>query len=829
MSLVQNRPQDPDKTDKRQAENECYTTLLLVLFVGSGCAALIYEVVWFQLLRFAIGATSISLSILLACFMGGLFLGSLLFHRYISIDKHPLRIYAYLEFGIGIFGILIPILLPFVTSLYTSYVEYGYLNIFLRALISLVILLPPTILMGATLPALARWVKMTRTGTSRIGYFYSANIAGSIIGVLIAGFLLLRLYDMTVTTTFAVLLNISIGLLSLRIANRSQYSTGAIIPKVISESAPANPVHIAIALSGVGALGAQIVWMRNLSLLFGATVYTFSVVLTVFLAGLGIGSFLGSWLLKKIQRPVIAFISFQSLLVVCIPYAGLSIIYLIPDLHFLPEYQGWIVKSLDDILRCSVAILPATILWGASFPVALALTLLGQNDPGKAVGKIYAANTAGAIIGAVATSLFVIPTLGTRVAQQVLTWSAVFAVLVILIPMVLDSVNFGINSLVPKLRKKTVIASACVSLFALGYVTSQFIPMPHNGMISYGRDVFRWDSPEEYLYSREGITSSIAVSREKKTGYLNFHISGKVVASNWPADMRNQRILGHLPALLHNLPKSILVIGFGAGVTAGTFSLYPSVERIVIVEIEPDVPVAANRFFGKENYDILKDKRVEIIVDDARHFVTTTQEKFDIITTDPIHPWVKGASALYTTEFFELLKHRLNPGGFITQWVPLYETNEAAVKSEIGTFFEVFPNASLWNTSDSPNFSGYDIVMLGQIDPITIHSEKIQGRLDSSPKIKNSLSEVKYDSAVSVLKTFSGQNSDIATWLEGVELNRDNNLRLEYLAGQSLDDYGKDRIHYALTRDLAYPESLFSVSPSEENKLRHWFTIYSRL
>ena len=761
-------------------------------------------------------------------FHGGLFLGSLLFHKYISIDKHPLRIYAWLEFGIGIFGILILLLLPQITRVYTSYVEHGYLNIFLRALISVVCLLPPTILMGATLPAISRWMKMTRTGVSRVGFFYSANIAGSIIGVFIAGFFLLRLYDVAVTTSFAVILNICIGLISLFIAHRTKYRVVPITFKAIPAPVPTRLVHIAIALSGVGALGAQIVWMRNLSLLFGATVYTFSIILSVFLIGLGIGSFLGSWLPRKIKSPAIAFVSFQLLLVVCIPYAALSIIYLIPDLHFMAEYQGWITKSIDDLLRSSVAMLPATILWGASFPVALSMAGLGQSDPGKPVGRVYAANTAGAIIGAVAISLFVIPFLGTRAAQQILTWSAVLAALVILIPLLLDTVSFGIDRANRRFKKYSIIASVCISALALAFVASHLIPIPHGGMIGYGRDVFRWDSPEKYLYTREGINSSIAVSRERKTGYLNFHISGKVVASNWPADMRNQRILGHLPALLHPQPKSILIIGFGSGVTAGTFVLYPGVERIVIVEIEPEVPLAASKFFRAENYDVLNDKRTEIIVDDARHFVTTTKEKFDIITTDPIHPWIKGASALYTAEFYQLLKERLNPGGFVTQWVPLYETNEAAVKIEIRTFFEAFPYASLWNTSDSPIFSGYDVVMLGQLDPIVINSEKIQDRLDSSPTIKNSLSVVKYDSAMSVLKTFSGQINDIATWLEGAELNRDKNLRLEYLAGQSLDDYGKDKIHYAMTKDLSYPKSIFSVSSSEENTLRYWFSVYPR-
>jgi spermidine synthase len=828
VNRAQYTAQAPDKTIIKPTNSDDYVALLLILFIGSGCAALIYEVVWFQLLRFVIGSTAISLSILLTCFMGGLFLGSLLFHRYISIKNHPLRIYAWLEFGIAVFGIIIPILLPQIARVYTSFAEHGYLNISLRALISVACLLPPTVLMGATLPAISRWMKMTPTGISRVGLFYSANIAGSVIGVLVAGFVLLRLYDVTVTTSFAVTLNIIIGLIALFIASRKPYGvvTGTI--KATPASMSPKLVYLSIALSGLTALGAQVVWMRNLSLLFGATVYTFSIILTVFLIGLGIGSFLGAWIPRKLRSPAIAFVIFQLLLVVFIAYAGLSIIYIIPDLHFVAENQGWILNSIDDLLRGSVALLPATILWGASFPVALAMTGLGQSDPGEPVGRVYAANTAGAIVGVLVISLIIIPMYGTQAAQQLLAWASVIAALLILIPLLLTHVSFAIDETHRQLKKRSIIFFVCASVVILGFVASSRIPIPNSGMIGYGRSVNIWKFPEEYLYTREGINSSIAVSRERNSRYLNFHISGKVVASNRPNDMRNQRILGHLPTLLHPQPKSILVIGFGAGVTAGSFVLYPSVERIVIVEIEPEVPLAAGKFFRVENYDVLNDRRTELITDDARHFVTTTKEKFDIITADPIHPWVKGAAALYTVEFFELLKSRLKPGGFVTQWVPLYETSEASVKSEIGTFFEAFPHATLWNTSDTPISSGRDIVMLGQEESAAINARSIQHRLDSSPAIKESLAAVKYDSALSILKTFTGQSDDITAWLNNVEINRDNNLRLEYLAGEALDDNAQNEIYYAITRKLSYPETVFSVSLSDERRLRDWFSLYAR-
>ncbi len=174
-------------------------------------------------------------------------------------------------------------------------------------------------------------------------------------------------------------------------------------------------------------------------------------------------------------------------------------------------------------------------------------------------------------------------------------------------------------------------------------------------------------------------------------GDLNIHVGGKIVASTEPQDMRLQRLLGHMTALLAQEPRSVLVVGFGAGVTAGTFVTHPSIERIVIVEIEPLVTDMASEFFAEFNHDVLKDPRVELIHDDGRHFLLTTDETFDLITADPIHPWMKGAAALYTQEYFELAARHLKPGGVITQWVPLYETTAEVVKSEMATFFRGLP------------------------------------------------------------------------------------------------------------------------------------------
>src|SRR5687767_11983835 len=279
------------------AVTERWLPALLLLFVGSGCAALIYEVVWFQLLQLSIGSSAVSLGVLLGIYMGGMCLGSLLLPRYLNRESHPLRVYAALEVGIGVFGVIVLFAVPVVGQLYTAIAGTGQVSLILRAIVASICLLPPTLLMGATLPAIARWVETTPRGVSWLGYFYGGNLAGAVAGSLLAGFYLLRVYDMPTATMVAVALNVLVALFALIIAARTPHIVIAAETRpslIVTEPAGARLVYVAIALSGLTALGAEVVWTRVLSLLFGATAYTFSLILAVFLMGLGIGSSLGS-------------------------------------------------------------------------------------------------------------------------------------------------------------------------------------------------------------------------------------------------------------------------------------------------------------------------------------------------------------------------------------------------------------------------------------------------------------------------------------------------------------------------------------------------------
>ena len=786
---------------------------LLVLFVGSGCAALIYEVVWFQLLQLSVGSSAVSLGILLGIFMGGMCLGSLLLPRFVSARYHPLRVYAVLELGIGVLGVVVLFVVPLIGGVYTTVAGTGQINLFLRAVVAGICLLPPTILMGATLPAIARFVEATPSGVSWLGYFYGGNIGGAVMGCLLAGFYLLRVFDMPTATFVAVALNLAVALLAFGIARMTRYQPAEADrprPPVTAES---RLVYVAIALSGMTALGAEVVWTRMLSLLFGATTYTFSLILAVFLVGLGIGSTIGSEVARRTTRPRLVLGWCQLLLCVTMAWAahtmGASLPYwpINPSLSTNPIFNFQL-----DLMRAIWVMLPSTLLWGASFPLALAAVALPGQDPGRLVGGVYGANTVGAIVGALLTGLVLIGTLGSQVAQQVLIGVAATSGVLVLVGLSPS----GTSQSVLRLRTAAVVVViACAGAVLLARVVP---PLP-GLLVAYGRYAATWVGVNQIVYVGEGITAAVAVSRTND-GVLNYHNAGKVQASSEPQDMKLQRMLGHITTLVPENPAKVLVIGCGAGVTAGAVSIDPMVEDQTIAEIEPLVPEVVSTYFSEHNFDVVRNPKVRIHLDDARHYLLTTDEKFDAITSDPLDPWVKGAATLYTREFFEEVKEHLNPGGVVTLFVQLYESTDAAVKSEIATFLEAFPNGAVF--ANTVNGQGYDLVLFGQLGDRRIDVDAVQARLNSpeGEPIRRSLAEVGINSAVELFGTYAGSRTDMAGWLKDGAINTDRNLRLQYLAGLGLNLYQSALIYHAMIEETTYPEHLFQGSERTLAELR---------
>jgi spermidine synthase len=780
---------------------------LLLLFVGSGCAALIYEVVWFQLLQLSIGSSAVSLGVLLGIYMGGMCLGSLLLPKYLNPRTHPLRVYALLEIGIAVFGVIVLFAVPIVGRIYTSIAGTGQVSLVLRAIVAAICLLPPTLLMGATLPAIARWVETTPKGVSWLGYFYGGNLAGAVAGSLLAGFYLLRVFDMPTATGVAVALNVVVALLAVLVAARTPHTVITATPGDAPLAATAAPevsrlVYIAIALSGLTALGSEVVWTRVLSLLFGATTYTFSLILAVFLVGLGIGSSLGSAMARNLSNPRIALGWCQLALCACLAWAAYTTGASLPYWPINPSISTSLSYNFQlDLMRAIWVMLPGAILWGASFPLALASVATPGQDSARLVGSVYAANTVGAIIGATVISLALVGTVGSQKTQQVLIGVAAMSALLMLMPTTGE---------VRKPLTSTPVVVIGIALIA-GLLARSVPPIPWL-LVAYGRYSATWVGQNEMVYVGEGVTASVAVTRTP-TGVLNYHNAGKVQASSEPQDMRLQRMLGHITTLVPKNPNKVLVIGCGAGVTAGAVSIDPMVKDQTIAEIEPLVPRVVSTHFAQHNFNVVANPKVKVHLDDARHYLLTTSEKFDAITSDPLDPWVKGAATLYTREFFDVVKSHLNPGGVVTLFVQLYESSEAAVKSEIGTFLESFPNGAVF--ANTVNGQGYDLVLFGQLEGGKINVDTVQARLSdpANAAVAKSLSEVGINSAVDLFGTYAGRRGDMKAWLSDAQINTDRNLKLQYLAGLGLNLYQSDAIYKAMIREAKYPQDLFEGSP----------------
>ncbi|HEX9780372.1 MAG TPA: fused MFS/spermidine synthase [bacterium] len=716
----------------------------------SGALGLVYQVLWLRKLMLVFGSTVYAVSTVLTVFFGGLALGSWLLGRY--IDRHGdagLRIYAYLELGIGAYAFLTPWLFEAIQHLYIPVYRSSGLStsVLVSAAfgLSLAILLLPTTLMGGTFPVLSRFlIRSSEERGVRIADLYGLNTAGAMTGTLGVYFIGLPVLGVLRTLWCAGVTNLGIGVLCL-IFDRHLESLGfrrqaaSAPPAAAAEPTPASErgdvrwLLLAFGLSGFAAIAYEVVWTRALGLVLGSSIYAFCIILATYLGGMALGSFYARGTLERTPATIRRFIVIEVLLAAC----GLIAVMLFRQ---LPE---WLVNLwplfgqtfatltwLQFLLSASVIIIP-TLLMGYLFPVVSDLVTRRFSQLGQRLGAAYAINTLGGIAGSFLTGFALIPVFG-------LAWAAVTAALVNLVAAGLMYLRFEGG---PGWRR--VAVAALSGGLAIAVSTELVIPSWEARVVTAGAymdpENFRESSVRQVasraqlLYYKDGLNTTVSV--HQSDGVLYLKVGGKTDASN-RLDMSTQVLSAHVPLLLHPDPESVLVIGLGSGITFGHASRYP-VSRLDCAEIEEGV-VEGARWFGDYNYHVHDDPRATIHIADGRNILLASPRRYDVITCEPSNPWMAGIANLFTKEFYELAKRRLEPGGIMCQWVHLYHMFPQDVKLVLRTFREVFPHMTVWCTIPG------DLLLVGSDSPLSLDRDRIAARMED-PKIAESLRAAKID------------------------------------------------------------------------------------
>jgi spermidine synthase len=759
---------------------------VVACFFLSGATALVYEVLWIRMLGLVFGHTVFAVTTVLAAFMAGLGTGSWVFGRIADRQRRPLRLYGLLEIGVGVFCLLVPVVLPLVEAVYRALaralgLSFLAFSVAQFALI-LVLLLAPTTLMGATLPVLSRLFATEPTTLGRrVGLLYALNTLGAMVGTGLAGYALLPALGMQATLWLAASVNLVLGGALVLIDRRLVTDTAPAPAAVVERAEPASPAAV-LTIVGLGVAGAasmiyEVAWTRTLSLVIGSSTYAFTAMLLAFLLGLALGSALFSRWLGARQLGPAAF----GLIQLGVAATALGIL---PVFERLPDA---VVRALSVslapgfVLAVQVALsvgamLGPTLLIGAGFPCAVQAVARGPERVAGDVGRLYAVNTLGAILGTVVGGFVLMPLVGAQGALK----SAVLVNLLLGVVLV----GAGRRGLP---RWQGAVAAALAVVIAVGLV---LVPGWNRSVMVAGAAVYprhyqafadrgglaRATADSQLLFYRDGLTATVSVHREGPTTLLR--VNGKTDASNG-IDMHMQLMLGHLPLLLHPEARSVLVIGLGSGVTAGAVATHP-VERVDVVEIEAAV-VEAAEFFRHESREVLRHSKVHLAIGDARNYLLAGDRRWDVIVSEPSNPWIGGVATLFSQEFYELARSRLTPGGVMVQWIDGYTIRPDDLKMVVRTFRTAFPAATVWHAHGAADF-----MLVGSEQPRPLDLARVRAAWEASPSLREDFLRLGFHGPWAFLADFLLAEPDATRLTLGADLNTDDRLPLEFSAPRSL-------------------------------------------
>jgi spermidine synthase len=781
--------------------------LIALCFILSGATGLIYEVLWARMLGLVFGATTFAISAVLAAFMGGLALGSAWAGKLAARIKRPLKAYGVIEIVIALYALAVPVLFRLVDYLYAFIWEqfrpgfYGF-NLW-RFLLSCLVLLIPTTLMGATLPILsAALLRSPNHKPTAVTRLYTCNLIGAILGTLAAGFLLLPSLGVQWTIYTAAAINLAVGLAAIIIDRRDERAAQhvealetdtppqATSDKEIERDERAHLPELKIdggakfwlacaAVSGFVTISTQVAWTRVLTMVIGSSTYAFSIVVALFLLGLTLGAYIVSS--KRVTRDLRRSIMNVEVATALLLFISIWITNKSPgillELGSRLEINSWLGLLALQVMVAALLILVPAILMGMVMPLVLVWASNTGGQSVRLVGRSYAINTLGAIMGAFLTGFVLIPKMSTRetilfaaslciilagvaykpsrpnvdvaLRRSLAAGIAGALILVLFIArprLNLDDLSKGAYDLLVRLRANPQ--------YSLGQTEArQYLPGVSNRLLMYA----------------EGPTATVTVRED--WGVRSMAINGRTNASD-KDDMPTQVILGQLPILVAPRMENGLIVGYGSGVSVGSM-LQSEIRSLECVELEPTA-VEAGRFFDHVNNRPLEDSRLRMIIDDARTYLRVNPTLYDMIVSEPSHPWVPGVANLFTQEFFELGRSRLKADGVFVQWVQIYQLSTDSLRSVLATYRSVFPHVLMFRVQGATK--GKDLILVGSRQPLTL--SRIGERMQDT-RVSKELARINIHSPADLDAWFVCDETQLGPAVDGAPINTDDNMRIE--------------------------------------------------
>jgi len=747
-----------------------------LFLVISGTAALTYQVVWVRLLGLSLGSTSASVSTVLAAFFLGLAIGSYLAERITRNRINNLNVYIKLEAAIGIAGLLLLPLLLHLDEMMAMIPELGS-RLGFKFAVSMLLLVIPTMCMGATFPVMAGiLVRRQKDMGKRVSQLYSLNTAGAVYGALMAGFVFIPNWGLDGAVYIAVSLNALIVALAIYLNSRIQLPPIEGAEDIRTELPDRNKISIkdsapfrfhallVLFCTGFVAIATEVGWTKYLSIFTGTTIYGFAAILTVFLTGIAAGSWWVKKYLDRITRPELWMALGLILLGVSLLFTRAFLSTLPPVFEALNHFsvEPWVRHEVKYAVVFMMLILP-TFIFGALFPLNLKLYCGNLSGVRARIGKAYAVNTVASIFGSIAAGFWIIPHYGT---DMLLTGTAL---IILVLP-------FVFLTAIAKPLPRIVVASLAGIALASNWFFDHISYKNLIASVQYQYDFnAKSGKKPKVLFVKEGKTGVISLVtydgqniRVQNNG-LNESGFDKKDLDKPPIV---EYLLGLVPYFLHEDPKSAFIVGYGGGFTTKAFTITEQLESIKVVELEP-VIVDAGRFIYGGKIPMLQDPRLMLEYNDARNTLLLEDKTYDLIAAQPSHPWLSRASTVFTKEFFQVVKSRLNKNGIYGQWLSMFNMDATTMRSIMKSFYEVFPEG--FTMAD---IGTGDFLMFGSREPLKFVPEKVVDRFNE-PKIKQSMAYFNLEKPYDLLWYFALSHDQVMELTKESVPNTDLNILSE--------------------------------------------------